>query len=318
MDSPLFVNPFPNAVFLQLMFRILFLYCVAGIALLIAYRHKSNDEFNSSNIVQRYFGWLLLTPLYIFGVYFGRLAGLAIVSLFLAAVIYEYSSITKLPSKFKSAMLLMGAITIFVASFYPKYYYMLPLIYFLITGVQAVRLNDPDKSFKYASFTLFGTIWLTFSLCFVILLSQYNNSVDSNRTLLFLAIFAVACADIGGYVFGKLFHKIGLLDSYKVAPKLSPNKTYVGTLGYIIGAGFAIWVMFFSLKDYLPIAQWALCAILIGVFSFMGGLINSFFKRYFKIKDSGHLIPGHGGVIDRIDSLSRVVIVLYLFFVLTV
>ena len=63
----------------------------------------------------------------------------------------------------------------------------------------------------------------------------------------------------------------------------------------------------------MNVVQWIMVGIIIGIFSFIGGLTHSYFKRYFGVKDSGRIIPGHGGVMDRIDSISRVGVILYYF-----
>ncbi len=311
--SPDFVNPFMTPLFGQLLVRLLLVYGIAGLLILCIYRRTSWEHFKQSNLVQRYVGWLLLTPVYLVGVFSGRIPGLLIAGLFMVGAVLEFAKIAKLPTSFRLAMVGLSVWSVLTASYFTDYFYSLPLVYFIVLTPLAIRLNDPQKSFSSFAFAMYGSIWLSFSLSHIVLLSEFNNSLDQSRILLFLVVFAVACADIGGYVLGKWFHKLRLLDNYKVARQLSPNKTYVGALGYIIGAGLAIWLLYFGLHQYMSVWLWALTAVIIGIFSFVGGLTHSLFKRYFGVKDSGTLIPGHGGVIDRLDSMARVVVILYYF-----
>ena len=317
MNTPLWVNPFDNSIVPEILARVLVLYLVAILVLLIINKGDLKKLYQS-NVGQRIIGWMILTPLYFIGVFCGLIPGLVVVTLFMAGVISEYSKISKLHDSYAYVMGGLVSLSLIIATFFTEYFYSLPLIYFLFISALAIRINDKQQSFRQASVALYGSIWLIFSLSHIVLLSKFNNEFDDTRALLFLVIFAVALADIGGYVFGKFFHKINLFDKSKVAVNLSPNKTYIGTLGYIFGALMAVWISWFAIEQYMGVSLWILAAIIIGVFSFVGGLTHSYFKRYYGIKDSGRIIPGHGGVIDRIDSITRVVVILYYFLIIFV
>ena len=292
--------------------RLGILYGIAIIAVLFAEKGNLKAVWKS-NIGQRIIGWLILTPLYFIGTFAGGVPGLIVISVFIIGAVIEYARIAKLGASFRNILVALSIISVAVAGYVPSLFYSLPLVYFLMVTPLAIRLNDPEKSFERAAVTMYGAIWLIFSLCHLVLLTRLSTHFDMTHALTFLVIFAVALADIGGYVFGKLFHHFGILDNLKVADKLSPNKTYIGTLGYIIGAFAGISLFLFAVGSYMSMLQWAIIAVIIGVFSFVGGLTHSFFKRYFGVKDSGHVIPGHGGIMDRIDSISRVGVILYYF-----
>lgn len=108
-------------------------------------------------------------------------------------------------------------------------------------------------------------------------------------------------ADSGAYMFGKLFGK------HKLAPKVSPGKTWQGFIGglftaAIISWGYGVWANLDIAPSILLV-----CSIFAALASVLGDLTESMFKREAGIKDSGHLIPGHGGILDRIDSLTAAV-----------
>tara|TARA_Y100001960_G_scaffold329561_1_gene421266 strand:- start:1254 stop:1895 length:642 start_codon:yes stop_codon:yes gene_type:complete len=111
---------------------------------------------------------------------------------------------------------------------------------------------------------------------------------------LFIFILSICIAtDIGGYTFGKL------LKGKKIT-KISPNKTYAGVFGSFI-LSFIVTLIFFS--DLNLILNTIYLALIISFFSQIGDLIISFLKRKAKIKDTGGLLPGHGGLLDRLDGI---------------
>lgn len=116
--------------------------------------------------------------------------------------------------------------------------------------------------------------------------------------LFFFVMVTVWLADTGGYFAGKRFGK------HALAPAVSPNKTWEGVAGGVLFA--SIWAIgFYCVKTPTTITlfEWLLLAVVIVAVSIVGDLFESLYKRAFSVKDSGSLLPGHGGILDRIDSL---------------
>jgi phosphatidate cytidylyltransferase len=226
--------------------------------------------------------------------------------------IEEIAHVTKIKKQYVVALQILSVLSIFVASSFPAYFYSLPILYFLIFTLLGIRENDAEKSFFNSATAIFFSIWIIFSLCHFVLLGHLNNNLDESKSLLILLGFAVPLSDIFAFVIGKLLGKFNLTKT-KIASNLSPNKAYSGVLGNIIGAGLGIGIMYFAIKTYMPWYLWVILAIIIGVMGVIGDITESMFKRYYHTKDSSHLIPGHGGILDRIDSALRVIIVLYYF-----
>jgi phosphatidate cytidylyltransferase len=127
-----------------------------------------------------------------------------------------------------------------------------------------------------------------------------------------LGIFAVVwMADIAAYFSGKAFGK------HKLAPTISPGKTWEGAIG--AGVGVIVYGLvvrqLFSL-DLMPLALWILLLVGVTAISIIGDLYESLLKRKAGIKDSSNILPGHGGVLDRIDSLTSTLPVVALFWLL--
>ena len=141
---------------------------------------------------------------------------------------------------------------------------------------------------KKKSHNIYGFLFLTFSFYTFYELSTELISV-------FYVIIICSSTDIGGYVFGKIFKGPKLT-------KISPKKTYAGVIGGYALSLISLFVII-NLIDYETTPIHILLTILISTVSQLGDIIISYFKRLSKIKNTGKLIPGHGGLLDRIDGM---------------
>ena len=147
---------------------------------------------------------------------------------------------------------------------------------------------------------------------------------DRGADLLFFVILICISTDIGGYVFGRLFKGPKLI-------KISPNKTYAGMIGsfflsFIIGLIFVYTILNSNLSELYPQYFGAMLYInlndfwllififLISAVSQVGDLVISYFKRLAKIKNTGNIIPGHGGLLDRVDGIIFAIPAVVLFY----
>ncbi len=153
-------------------------------------------------------------------------------------------------------------------------------------------------------FSVFKKIKSIVLLSSILILSLFSIYYLSERAdlLLYFVIGVTVSSDIGGYVFGKIF-------KWKKLTKISPKKTISGVFGsYFFSIIFLfIWSEFYSSASQVNIKTF-LITIIFSTVSQIGDLIISYFKRQDKIKDTGKILPGHGGIFDRIDGLMFVVI----------
>ncbi|WP_438970488.1 phosphatidate cytidylyltransferase [Methylophaga sp.] len=145
----------------------------------------------------------------------------------------------------------------------------------------------------------FGVMIATIILIgFVASASLIHNSSEQGPILLLFGLVSVWLADTGGYFAGKRYGK------NKLAKAISPNKTWEGVAGGLVLSGIFALVFYVSLLDTnMSLFSWLLITGVIVLISIVGDLFESVFKRCFNVKDSGQLLPGHGGMLDRIDSL---------------
>jgi len=124
------------------------------------------------------------------------------------------------------------------------------------------------------------------------LLTTYKSGI-----ILLSVIFLTALNDTGAYFFGKFFGK------HKLAPAISPNKTIEGLIGGIITSIiFSIFLYYYLFNVRIGIIYWVLIVFALMIFANLGDLVESKLKRVVNIKDSGNILPGHGGMLDRLDS----------------
>ena len=143
---------------------------------------------------------------------------------------------------------------------------------------------------KKKIYRLFGFIFLFLSFYTI-----YRLRIDNDYLFILLITIICVSTDIGGYIFGKIFKGPKLT-------KFSPNKTYAGMIGgFLLSIISAIIFNFYFNKEIQ--IDFFIFVILISTTSQLGDIIISYFKRLSKIKDTGKIIPGHGGLLDRVDGM---------------
>ena len=137
------------------------------------------------------------------------------------------------------------------------------------------------------------------------MLREAGDSIYNGYHWLLYALFTTFATDTGAYFVGRAFGK------HKLAPVISPGKTWEGAAGGLIWA-VGISIALAAVLDLsFPLWQQVLLGLLLGTVAQMGDLLESALKRRAGVKDAGVLIPGHGGVLDRIDSLLVTIPVTY-------
>ena len=167
----------------------------------------------------------------------------------------------------------------------------------IILGVISILefLNISKKIFKYTlSKVFYNSLFIIYIIIFCFLFFSLS-SIGGLKIILFILLFGCIASDIGGFIIGKLFKGPKLT-------KISPNKTYSGALGSIFFSVITISTLFsFYLENFN--FKIILISLITTIFCQLGDLIFSFLKRKAKIKDTGNILPGHGGILDRLDGI---------------
>ena len=165
---------------------------------------------------------------------------------------------------------------------------------FMLAIIFLLSSLEWNKMSKKKSYHLLGFLYLIFSLFCVY---QLRFSFTNDASLFIFITLLCILTDTGGFIFGKIFKGPKLT-------KYSPNKTYSGLLGSFILSLFLIPLnIFFNLIEKNTYIELTFFILIVSGASQMGDIFISYFKRIAKIKDTGNLIPGHGGLLDRIDGM---------------
>ncbi|NND51280.1 MAG: phosphatidate cytidylyltransferase, partial [Flavobacteriaceae bacterium] len=148
------------------------------------------------------------------------------------------------------------------------------------------------------------TFYISSAFVFIILIAHHNDTFNPN--ILLGSFILVWVNDSFAYLIGSNFGK------QKLFPRISPKKTVEGFLGGLL---FACISSYFIAKytNTLNFSNWLILAIIVSVFGTLGDLIESKYKRQADVKDSGIIMPGHGGLLDRLDSIIFAAPFIYLF-----
>ncbi len=249
----------------------------------------------------------------VFGVVFG---------LAMLFVLQEFHKLTNRQKGVKVQWLLglLGASLLFVLSYFNASkmigaHFLLIYLFFLFFVFIIELFRKSENPINNLAYFIMGQIYiaLPFSILNYIYYMSFACSCFSGiGNLLILAMFiALWTNDVGAYIVGSTFGK------YKLFERISPKKTWEGFLGGLL----LTIVLALNLSFFIPqlsFIQWLIFTQIVSIFGTLGDLIESMLKRTVGVKDSGSIMPGHGGLLDRLDSMIFVVpiILIYLTFIL--
>jgi len=256
-----------------------------------------------ASIWRTYRGWLIMIPLVLGAVFLGRTAVIAGVALLAIVGFKEYARATGVYEDWGlTGLVYFGIVLLAVASFitdprldYPGWYGLFMSLPAYVVGaillVPILRNRAKGQLQKVAlaivGFIYFG--WMFSHLGFL------ANSQYAYGYVLYL-VLAVEINDIAAFTCGKLFGK------HKLRENISPNKTVEGSVGAIFVSLIVPFALWFSFPHFEPV-HLIIIGLVVGVGGQLGDLVISYIKRDIGIKDMGAVIEGHGGILDRVDSM---------------
>lgn len=254
-----------------------------------------NNWKNKLMLKQRFFTALILIPLVLLAIcYANDVVLLSIIGVIVLAMAWEWTAL--IPISLDAAKLgFIGLLALLIWPVYAGLTFGLWLNSLLWTVILAIVVTYPaSRAYWGRTVIMLGVAWFMLALfanCLWALVHQ-----EQGRVLLIYVLCLVWASDIGAYFAGKSW------GCHRLIPQVSPGKTWEGTMGGLV---FAFVVSALGYAYFHPQYAWlwfVQSGILIAV-SMLGDLWISMLKRRVQVKDTGQLLPGHGGVLDRLDSL---------------
>ncbi len=275
---------------------------------------------NVKDLITRAGAGIIYILVILLGVLGGRFSFLAVFGAILGVALFEfYRMVEKDTSHAISKIfnIILGGLIFFSVFLYLENInsYALPvmiLVYMLILIASAIFIQRSDILHGII-YSVFGQLYITFPLSILMLISyvyQYNPGEEGYDWVLILAMFVfIWVNDTAAYFLGTLIGKNRLIEH------ISPKKSVEGFIAGIIFTLLAS-LIFARLFPEFSTLFWVGFAAVVALSGTLGDLFESLIKRTCTVKDTGHLIPGHGGILDRIDSLLVAVPAAYLFLIL--
>lgn len=244
---------------------------------------------------------VILLPIVLFLIYYGKLP--LIIALFVVTIIglYEFYKAVRINDfglKLLTGLLTVGVYVSFIVGTYD--YMHLIILAFIIGCLFIFAMKYPKIRMEHLALIVFGVVYIVFLLSHIVLVRSETMHGNWMVWMIFVIAFG---SDSSAYFVGVNFGK------HKLVPKLSPNKTIEGAIGGIIGAGILsaifglIMYSYGPLSDLTEIIPFFFIGVVGSMISQLGDLVGSAMKRQTQIKDFGKIIPGHGGILDRLDSI---------------
>src|SRR6266700_7323734 len=306
MNTHWLTNPIDNPMTVRLVVLLSVILAGAGLALLGLHMRRAAllssgvtlpIALTAQNVLwQRYRTWVIIAILFVGATLTGPLAITILCAFLCWQGGREYALLTGLPAGHRLLLICSGWLTLLTVLLGgPLTLAFTPVVAFFAWSMVILRPIDGETTvgerFRAGVLGFWGYLYLGWLPAYLLALSMENLSA-----LVILVGLGVALSDVGAFCCGKL------LGGPKLAPRLSPGKTWGGLLGNVLGAALALCLISFALPPFQFWQQLLLMGV-IGLGRAWGDLLESLLKRQYGVKDAGALLPGFGGLLDRIDSL---------------
>lgn len=275
-------------------------------------RAKSRQAEKSSMTTRIWTG-LIGLPLLIAVLYYGGVILMVGVSLLVLVGIFEYTgAVNRLLDPRINVLLMLILAAALMVTIKLDYYFLMPILLVAFVIIFCYEILSGNVGIRRPSATLMGLIYVPVMFGHLLLFETVNKG-DYYMWMIFVIAFST---DTAAYFIGK---SIG---NRKIAPLISPKKTIAGSIGGLVVAALCTVLYGSILSAYFSfVLPWYLYLI-VGVFGSIAGqcgdLTASMIKRKAKIKDFGHILLGHGGILDRFDSILFIIPLIYIFARLTI
>ena len=257
-----------------------------------------------NNVVVRSISGIVFVVIMIACLLFNKFLFAGLVIFMMAVMLSEFYNITMgRMYTFSKILAIIAGIILFILMFIRSSYHIpirlvgLSMIPIFIVMINSLYVKDKDEYGKFSNiFT--GLVYIAVPLALSNLIAFDKAGNFSGRLLLDFFII-IWCCDVGAFTFGI---SLGKIFPKKLFPEVSPKKTWIGFIGGVLMSIFSAYILFKVGLLRFPLIHSLILAAIMSVASVYGDLYESQWKRVYGVKDSGNLIPGHGGLLDRFDS----------------
>jgi len=276
------------------------------VATLIIYAMKFADrEKDYRELQSRIHSWWVMAALFTIAFLADRTVALIFFGLVSFLALKEYLSL--IPTRRADRRVLFWAYLTIPLQYYwagSEWYGMfiifIPVYAFLFIPMRMVLIGETEGFLRAAGTLHWGMMITVFSLshvAYLLVLPPEGNPVAGGAGLVFFLVVLTQLNDVFQYLWGRM------LGRHKIVPKVSPNKTVEGLAGGVVTTTLLA-ILLAPWLTPLNLPEAVAAGVLISMFGFVGDVTISALKRDLKVKDSGSLLPGHGGILDRVDSLT--------------
>lgn len=284
------------------MLAVLLLASAIGLLMKLKFRDEANRDL-IANLNARINAWWVIVIIFFVAILIGRIGAIVLFALVSFLALREFITLT--PTKRGDHDALFWVFFVITPVHYALlainwlafFLIFIPVYAYIFVPIRNAIAGDTNSFLARTAAIQWGLMVCVYFVSYAPALLDINTAGyrDQGAKLLCFFIFVVQVSDVLQYVFGKLFGK------HKISPSVSPNKTVEGFFGGI-AAAVALGSSLYWMTPFNP-WQAALMSLAITLMGFAGGLVMSAIKRDRGVKDYGTLLPGHGGIMDRIDSL---------------
>jgi phosphatidate cytidylyltransferase len=294
-------NPLDNPLFLPSL-RIVGWLFVLGFGIVVFFARKDLRAGLQGELGRRFIGWMVIAPVFLIATFMRGYVAALILFVFFYRVLFEYIRVVGVEPPYARYLYLLVPITFFTAQYRPELFFVLPAASILMLTLVPLLSRRIEDLYTQLSLAGRGYLYLVWSVAHLLLLQQLGGT-----GLVMVVAVGVALSDVLQYTVGKLIGK------HIISPVVNPRKAWEGLIGDFLGAGIAVHLLRFGLPPEFTLAAQIALLFVIGLGAAWGDLVSSLIKRAAGTKDWGNLIPGHGGLLDRANSMVIAIPLVYYF-----
>lgn len=274
-------------------------------SMIVAVLRRSPADANYRELVQRVRSWWAMVTVFTIALSLNRNISLVFFAFISFVALKEFFSI--IPTRRADRRVIFWAYLAIplqyywiAQAWYGMFIIFIPVYMFLFLPLRMLIIGETKEFLRAAGTLHWGVMIMVFSIshvAYLLVLPAANNPGGGGAGLVLFLVFLTQFNDVAQYLWGKM------LGRHKIIPKVSPNKTWEGFLGGMATTTILA-VLLADLLTPLSLSASLLAGLLISAAGFVGDVTISAIKRDMNIKDSGSWLPGHGGILDRIDSLT--------------